>query len=193
MIGWRRDGGQLVAELTQQEAAVLRGMVSQIKEMLEERADEAPQDELALITGIRTGPSTPPDNRIVARLLPDFHRGDEDGDLPPADADSAAALRSIYEPQLLEAKTGVAEVVLTTCPRDGGVAALSEEQAEAWLSAINDVRLALGTALDISEDTPEEPLEGETDDTRSAHMGVYQWLTWVQDTLIATLSGDDEE
>ncbi|MBP2476733.1 hypothetical protein JOF53_005605 [Crossiella equi] len=192
MIGWRRRGGLLVAEFTQQEAAVLRGMVGQIKDMLQERADEAPQDELAVLTGIRTGPSTPPANRIMARLLPDFHRGDEDGDLLPADEDSAAALRSIYEPQLLEAKTGVADVVLATCPKDGGQASLSDEQAEAWLSAINDVRLALGTALDITDDTPEDAFDDEGDESRSAHMGVYQWLTWVQDTLIVTLSGEDE-
>jgi hypothetical protein len=62
---------------------------------------------------------------------------------------------------------------------------LSEEQADAWLSALNDVRLAMGTALDVTEDMPEELPE---EDPRSSHLGVYHWLTWVQESLIRAVS-----
>jgi hypothetical protein len=183
--GWRRKGDTLVGSLDRQEAALVRGLVSQIKEMLEVRAEDAPGDELAEITGIRVGPSTGPDDPILSRLLPDFHRLDDDAPTVE-DQNSAAALRSLHEPELLDLKTGVAGVVLDTCPPRGGEVRLSDEQADAWLWALNDVRLAMGTALDVTEDMPEELPE---DDPRSSHLGVYHWLTWMQESLVRAMSG----
>ncbi|MGH3926660.1 MAG: DUF2017 domain-containing protein, partial [Pseudonocardiaceae bacterium] len=102
------------------------------------------------------------------------------------DSTLSGGLRSLHEPQLLAAKDGVAGVVLTTCPARGGRVRLSEEQAQAWLAALNDLRLALGTLLDITEDMPDElPF----DDPRAAHLGVYHWLTWVQESLFQAVSG----
>lgn len=184
MRGWRRRGEQLVAEVDRQEAAILRGLVGQVLDMLAAREQDAPEDELAELTGIKVGPSTAPDDPILSRLLPDFHRLDDDKPTKE-DLDSAAALRSLHEPELLAAKTGVAQVVMDTCPPDGGQILLSAEQADAWLSAINDVRLALGTALDVTEDMPDELPE---DDPRSSHLGVYHWLTWVQESLVTAVS-----
>jgi hypothetical protein len=43
------------------------------------------------------------------------------------------------------------------------------------------VRLALGTALDVSEDMPDQL---EDDDPRGPHLGIYHWLTFVQDSLV---------
>ncbi|UZJ23874.1 DUF2017 domain-containing protein [Rhodococcus antarcticus] len=181
-------GSRFRSELEAQEAAVLRGMVGSITEMLGERADAAPQDELSEITGVRTGHSTPPEDATLARLLPDFHRtdlGEVDG-VDPAGAgdDSAAALRSLHEPEIIESKRAAAAVLLATCPAHGGRVNLTPEEADAWLVAINDVRLSLGVVLDIDADTPDELPE---DDPRAGHLGVYHWLTWVQDSLVQVL------
>jgi uncharacterized protein DUF2017 len=189
VIPWERVGETVTTRMDRQEAAVLRGMVGSIEEMLQARQAEAPQDELAAITGIRTGPSTTPDDPIMARLLPDFHRLDDEDVTTGKDRDSAAALRSLHEPELLDLKTGVAGVVLTTCPPAGGLVTLTLEQADAWLSAINDVRLALGTTLGVSEDMPDELPE---DDPRAPHLGVYHWLTWLQESLVSALVGGDD-
>jgi hypothetical protein len=183
--GWTRKDGHFVTVLDRQEAAVVRGLVSQIQDMLQARADEAPRDELAQLTGIRTGPAHAPDDPILGRLLPDFHRLDDD-DATAEDENSARALRSLHEPELVELKTGVAGVVLRTCPPRGGKIALDGEQAQAWLSALNDVRLALGTALEVSEDMPDELPD---EDPRSSHLGVYHWLTWVQESLVQAVMG----
>jgi hypothetical protein len=178
MNGWKRAGRgskvRLVASLEAQEAAVLRGLVGEVRQMLAGRTDDNPADELAVLTGIRTGPSTRPDDRVLARLLPDF---------TTEDADLAAGLRSLHEPALIEAKDSAATVLLETLPESGGRIELTPEQADAWLAALNDVRLALGTALDVSEDMPEDL---PPDDPRAAHIGVYQWLTFVQDALVQT-------
>jgi len=191
VIPWERAGETVTTKIDRQEAAVLRGMVGQLEEMLKARQDEAPQDELAALTGIRTGPTTAPDDPIMSRLLPDFHRLDEEFDesATTQDRDSAAALRSLHEPELLDQKTGVAGVVLDTCPPGGGLVKLSLEQADAWLSALNDVRLALGTTLDVREDMPDQLPD---DDPRAPHLGVYHWLTWMQESLVAAISGGDE-
>jgi hypothetical protein len=179
MNGWKRSGRgskvRLVASLEAQEAAVLRGLVGEVRQMLAGRTDDNPADELAVLTGIRTGPSTRPDDRVLARLLPDF---------TTEDADLAAGLRSLHEPALIEAKDSAATVLLETLPESGGRIELTPEQADAWLVALNDVRLALGTALDVSEDMRDDNLP--PDDPRAAHIGVYQWLTFVQDALVQT-------
>lgn len=184
MKNWRRKGASVLAGFEQQEAAVLRGLVSQLEDMLRARAEETPQDELAELTGMRTGSSESPDDPVLSRLLPDFHKLDPDNP-SKEDLDSAAAMRSLHEPELLDAKIGVATLVLESLPRDGGDVKLSIEQADAWLAALNDVRLALGTALDVSEDMPDELPE---DDPRAPHLGVYHWLTWVQEGLIQALT-----
>jgi hypothetical protein len=109
---------------------------------------------------------------VLARLLPDFSREDES---------LSGGMRSLHEPELLAAKDGVARVVLETCPARGGRVRLTAEQAAAWLSALNDVRLALGTTLEVSEGMPDEL---PPDDPRASHLPVYHWLTWVQESLI---------
>lgn len=178
MNGWRKTGRgaklRIVGSLETQEAAVLRGLIGEVKAMLAVRSDATPADELAVLTGMRTGPSTRPDDRVLARLLPDF---------TTEDADLAAGLRSLHEPALIEAKDAAATLTLETLPENGGRVELTPEQADTWLVALNDVRLALGTALDVSEDMPEEL---PADDPRSAHLGVYHWLTYVQDALVQT-------
>jgi hypothetical protein len=178
MNGWKKSGRgarlRLVTSLEAQETAVLRGLIGEVRQMLGVRAETGSADELAQLTGIRTGPSTRPDDRVLARLLPDFTF---------EDADLAAGLRSLHEPELIDAKNAAAEVVLETLPENGGRVELTPEQADAWLAALNDVRLALGTALDVSEDMPEELPDG---DPRGPHLGIYHWLTFVQDALVQT-------
>ncbi|MGH3695607.1 MAG: DUF2017 domain-containing protein [Pseudonocardiaceae bacterium] len=177
MNGWRRRGGALVATLTEREAGLLRGLVGQVRELLAARVAGSPQDELAELTGIVAGPTTAPDDRVLARLLPDFHREDDS---------LSGGLRALHEPELLATKDGAVGVVLDTCPARGGRVRLSDEQARAWLTALNDVRLALGTVLEVTEDMPDELAP---DDPRAPHLAVYHWLTWVQESLIQALVG----
>ena len=162
----------LVSDFEEQETAVLRGLLREVRQMLEGRAGEAPTDELAELTGMRTGPSKRPEDRVVARLLPDFTF---------EDADLAAGLRSLHEPDLITAKLEVNQHVLESLPEAGGRVELAPALADEWLTALNDVRLALGTALDVSEDMADELPPG---DPRAEHLGVYQWLTFVQDSLV---------
>jgi hypothetical protein len=174
--GWRKSGWgsrvKISTTLEAQESAVLKGLVEEVLQMLAGRVAETPHDELAALTGMRTGPSAKPDDRVLARLLPDFS-ADDDG--------LSSGMRSLHEPDLIEAKQEAATFVIGSLPEGGGKVELTPQQADTWLRALNDVRLALGTALDVSEDMPEDL---PADDPRAGHMGVYHWLTFVQDALV---------
>jgi hypothetical protein len=178
MNGWRRHGRgdklRLTGVFDQQEAVLLRGLIEQVRAMLAERLATAPADELAELTGIRSGHTRTPEDPVLARLLPDFHRDDPE---------LAAMLRAAREPELVDAKAEAAAVVLDTCPPAGGRAELTVGQADAWLAALNDLRLALGTTLGVTEGMPDEVPE---DETLAAHLSVYHWLTFVQDALVQT-------
>jgi uncharacterized protein DUF2017 len=69
--GWKKTGRggktRLVGTLDPQEAAVLRGLVSEVRQILAGRSDDNPADELAVLTGMRTGPWTPTSPRAYAR------------------------------------------------------------------------------------------------------------------------------
>ena len=190
MRQWTRknslSGPKLRSEMDAHEASVLRSLVSSVLGMLEERAGEAPQDDLAALTGLRTGNATPPEIPALRRLLPDFHRPDSEAaaNLDDDAADINGAMRSLHEPSIIDAKLAAGAVILRTVPEGGGKVVLNPEQAEAWLYGLNDVRLALGTTLGIDADTPDVL---DDDDPRAPHLDVYHWLTWMQDSLVQAL------
>src|ERR1039458_4812377 len=136
-----------------------------------------PLDDLARLLG-QAGPATPPDDPVLARLLPDAYRGD---------TEAAGDFRRFTEQELRNGKAAAARTVLATLPEDGGRIRLSEEEGQVWLRALNDVRLALGGRLAITEDFQARAADLDPADPRSAYMGVYDWLTFLQETLVHAL------
>ena len=187
MRPWERvdtpDGPRFVAELETHEVQVLRNMATSIQEMLDDRQAAAPTDPLEQITGIRTGNSAPPQDATLSRLLPDFV-SEQPG--RPADASANGALRSLHEPAIIDAKIAAAQRILDTLPRDAGRIALTEADAEAWIAAVNDLRLALGTMLGIGPDFPDRL---PPKDPKAMHHDVYLWLTLLQEYLVLGLMG----
>lgn len=191
MRTWTRRGTgddvRICSNLESYECQLLSSMVNSTSEMLAERGDSAPQDSLAELTGIRTGHTSAPGDVTLGRLLPDFHRPDQDELLTagPVAADLNGALRSINEPQIIDAKLTAAQMVIDTLPAGGGEVELTEDEADSWLTALNDVRLALGAMLGITDDhRPPGP-----DEVYAGHYDVYQWLTVVQELLVEALMG----
>ncbi|MEU5843883.1 DUF2017 domain-containing protein [Rhodococcus sp. NPDC047139] len=189
MRQWTRknslSGPKLRSEMDAHEASVLRSLVASVLGMLDERAGATPQDDLAALTGLRTGNANPPEIPALRRLLPDFHRPDPESAADLDDpADLNGAMRSLHEPNIIDAKLAAGAVILRTVPESGGKVVLTPEQAEAWLYGLNDVRLALGATLDIDDDTPDVL---DDDDPRAPHLDVYHWLTWMQDSLVQAL------
>ncbi|MGA9869565.1 MAG: DUF2017 domain-containing protein [Rhodococcus sp. (in: high G+C Gram-positive bacteria)] len=177
-------GVKIRSDMDAREATVLRSLVGSVVGLLQDRAADAPTDELAAMTGLRTGHHTPPEDAALARLLPDFH-GPDSEEAGTDTADTNGALRGLHEPDIIDDKLRAGSVILDTLPAAGGKIVLTPEQADAWLMGLNDVRLALGTTLGIDADTPEVLDEG---DPRAPHLDVYHWLTWMQDSLVQVLT-----
>jgi hypothetical protein len=166
---------------------LLSSLVTSMLGMLEERESTSPADELEEITGMRTGNSRPPEDDTMRRLLPDFFRTQNDHPAGSAAAESLnSALRSLHEPEIIDAKRHAAQRLLDTLPEAGGKFELSEDDAHAWAAAVNDVRLALGTMLEVGPDGPDQ-LPG--DHPMAGHLDVYQWLTVLQEYLVLGLMG----
>lgn len=191
MRKWKRvetaDGARFRSALDAHEAGLLKNLVASMIGLLEERESSSPQDELEQITGMKTGNSEPPDNVTLQRLLPDFSKPSDHAGAGDKHADSLnAALRSLHEPTIIEAKRVAAQQLLDTLPNGGGKLELTEDVANAWIAAVNDLRLALGTMLDIR---PEGPDHLPDDHPMAPHLDVYQWLTVLQEYLVLALMG----
>ena len=191
MRKWKRvdtaDGPRFRSALAAHEAGLLNSLVTSMLGMLEERESSAPSDELEEITGMKTGNSRPPEDDTMKRLLPNFYRTQRDHPAGTGTAESLnSALRSLHEPEIIDAKRQAAQRLLDTCPQGGGKFELNEDDAHAWAAAVNDVRLALGTMLDIG---PTGPDALPTDHPMAGHLDVYQWLTVLQEYLVLGLMG----
>ncbi|MBS9535794.1 DUF2017 domain-containing protein [Mycobacterium sp. M1] len=191
MRKWKRvdtdDGPRFRSALALHEAALLRSLAGSIVDILDARESACPPDELEAITGIRTGNAQPPGDATTRRLLPDFYRPDRSGEASGADVDADslnAALRSLHEPEIIDAKRAAAQQLLSTIPDQGGRLELDEEQANSWIAAINDVRLALGTMLGVG---PDGPTRLPADHPNSGRLSVYQWLTVLQEYLVVAV------
>ena len=135
-------------------------------------------DDLAAMIGFSENTELP-DDPVLARLLPDGYRDDPD---------ASGEFRRYTESGLRSGKTAAARTVLATLPPTGGRIRLSQPEAQAWLRALNDVRLALGVRLEVTDDFDEQVANMEPGDARAAYIGVYQWLAFLQETLVRALS-----
>jgi Domain of unknown function (DUF2017) len=190
VTGVKRTRRGLVVSFDDVEASLLRHLVGEVRALLADGlpAGAAPADaELAALTGMDDGPLGPnghasglddvsapeePVDPALARLLPDAYRDD---------AAAAGEFRRLTEASLRRDKVSAADRMLAALPADGpGEVRLDPETVESWLSTINDVRLALGTRLEVTEEMPEP----DPDDPDAPAYVVYLWLTELQGVLV---------
>jgi hypothetical protein len=102
---------------------------------------------------------------------------------PPAYEDMRAdrEYRKLMGDELLDGRRRALDVLEATA----GQEQLTAEEAEAWLTALNDLRLVLGTRLEVREDTFADGLDMR--DPRAPELAVYSYLTWLQDALVSAV------
>lgn len=120
----------------------------------------------------------------VGTQIPDELPGEVRRLLPPAyptDPEAEEAYVALTRGELLEHHRGALETLAATATATH----LDEEQVADWLGALNDLRLVLGTILDVTEDDdepdPSDPLQSE--------WSAYHYLGFLQSQLIDVLSG----
>jgi uncharacterized protein DUF2017 len=170
--GFERAEKGVRLRLVAEEAAIVRTLVEQLVTLMGERpGGEGPLAGLGIAES-----ATRPDDPVLSRLFPDGYR---------EDAEAAGDFRRYTEAGLRDGKRQDAETVLA-CLQPGEIT-LDDEQAQAWLRSLNDVRLALGTRLDITEDSYDRIAGLDLDDPRYAMFAVYDWLTVLQESLVRAI------
>jgi hypothetical protein len=178
---FRAVPGGAAAYFEQAQAGVIRSLVSQIAELVSADSDEAltpESDDLETQLGL-SGHAEAPDDPVLARLLPDGYS---------EDPEASAEFRRYTEQTLRSAKVASAQTVLSSLPPGGGDVRLSEPECQQWLRSLNDVRLALSVRLGITDENEDLSEQLSVDDPRAAYVWVYQWLAYLQDSLIEALS-----
>jgi hypothetical protein len=181
MFRHTRDGG-VRAWVSADEAALLRTLVvSMIDLMGDDRMDQpghSIEDELEALFSEGPAPQTPTDP-VLARLLPDGYQDDPD---------KAGEFRRYTESSLREAKKYFAQTVLDTLPENGGQVRLTGDQARDWMRALNDVRLAFGVRLGVTEEFEEQLAALGPEDPKVPAFEIYGWLGAVQESLVRAIS-----
>jgi uncharacterized protein DUF2017 len=99
---------------------------------------------------------------------------------PPAhdDPQLQAEYSELTRAQLKRGREQALDVMQATVDQD----VLSADEADAWLRALNDVRLVLGTRLDVTEDFDWDALD--RDDPRAPDLAAYAYSSWLQEQLV---------
>jgi hypothetical protein len=119
-----------------------------------------------------------PNDPVYQRLYPDGYR---------ENTDAADAFRSLTESSLQEERLGRAVQCLAGLASAGTTkrkmdVTLDAEAAQRWMQVLNDMRLAIGTRIGITED--DESFDFDPADEDSMPRAIYAYLTGVQDALV---------
>ncbi|MER5851797.1 DUF2017 domain-containing protein [Streptomyces sp. NPDC002012] len=181
-------GGGAAVALDEVEIAILRSLAVQLLELIGP-GDEPAEGEDPLAALFAEGPSEPPTDPALARLFPEAY-GDEDTEVRAASAE----FRRFTENDLRTRKRDDALTVVRTLDalsitEDGdAVLELTGDECRNWLGALNDLRLTIGTRLEVSDDDEAGSLYRLPDsDPRKPMVMAYLWLGALQETLVETL------
>jgi hypothetical protein len=156
-----RKGGGFTLTLEPEEAAILLSLPGRLRRVLQD-----------------------PDftDRVVRRLFPPTY----------GDAELEAEHRRLLGEDLTRMKLQALEAFERSLEkkrkRDNRVeVTIEESQFDLWLSFVNDMRVLLGTELDIRDDSWHE-MALDPDDPRAGDLALLEYLTWLEAALIETAS-----
>jgi len=155
-------GEGLRALLDRDEATLLRHLLDEMKTLLEADLPRA--------------------DPVTARLFPEAHE----------DPEEAEAFRTLVGDELRQVKLESLRVVRERIGKRGNVhTSIPEDEVPRWLALLTDLRLAIGTRLDVSEESMARELD--PDDPDSAALSVLHWLGWVQESILDALTQEEPQ
>lgn len=166
----RTDGGMRVT-MEEVEVAILQDLAGQLLSLTAPEASAIDSDPLAQMVGIDPH-ATKPTDPVLSRLYPDAY---------PDDPDASLEFRRFTERSLRDASAERANRIIQIISENSELE-LMDDQWRDLVGFLNDLRLALGTRLEITESF--EAQEFDHADPRAALLDLYGWLTWMQETLI---------
>ena len=109
----------------------------------------------------------------VARLFPAAHRDDHAAE---------EEYRRLTRSSLVDGRMRA----LATLRLTSSAERLTQEQADAWCGALNDLRLVLGERLGVTEDLYDDGID--PNNPRAPELAIYAWLTWLQGSIVEALA-----
>lgn len=124
----------------------------------------------------------PPAGEVRDRLYPRAY-------LDPTEEKAQGEYDALVHDDLVRARRAALETIvegLDTPPNNRGLIeiTLGPDEEMQWLTAVNDARLVVGTALGVSEDVD---TDYERDDPRFEYGVLYAWLTQLHFELVTLL------
>lgn len=176
----RLPDGTIGLRLVERERSILRALLGDLREIVGEEpdppgmtpleGDDDPGDP---------GASEEPEHGVVVtdpvriRLYPDAR---------PDDPAWSARFRGMIRGDLDDARRANLAVVMETLD----ARSIDDDQAESWLHVLNDLRLVMGTRLEITEEREAEPLDPEDPD--AAARIVYAYTGWLEGQFVDVLA-----
>lgn len=159
------DGADITAEIGADERALLLALLQDLADLLEPATIADP-----LGLGLLESAAISADP-VLARILPNAYSGDDV---------ASVEFRRLTETGLRTRKVEALQTMAQTLRTTEDDLRLAADEANAWLTGLNDLRLAIGTRLGLGADVEVEALP-------EAVSALYDWLTWMQDCLIAAI------
>lgn len=191
MTGFERHrrSGRVIANFTGFEADLLRSLAGQLVELLrDEEATPTSGDPLEAMFDF-SGPTTAPTDPVLARLFPDAYRGD---------VEAAGEFRRFTESSLRTSKADAAVAIIEDLVEAGlppevddeGLhldVELDEPRAAQWMRSFTDIRLALATRIGVEDGDEERWAALPDDDPVGQAHDIYEWVGYLQETLVQAL------
>lgn len=193
MEGFRRSEGRLVAVFEPQEIETLGSLLEQLIELLGDEvlgawngADQAEQDIFARLEwelseqGIDDLCADPDVDPVLRRLFPNAY---------PDDPAASFDFRRFTQCAQREAKIdGCCRVGDDLRHSHEGRVQIDDVNVPAWLITLTNVRLALAVRLGIDDaEIADELAELPQSHPRAWIFSIYEWLGWVQESMLACL------
>ena len=142
--------------LAREESDVLRGVLDELRAVLRGEIDRS--------------------DAVIGRLFPDAYDS----------TDEADSYRELTTDSLTRDKLEALEAVRDALGPRGPVDTVVEpEPAEAWLRVLTDLRLAIGTRMDVDEDAMSRQLDPS--DPNAPALSIIHWLGWITEQVVAAL------
>ncbi len=185
-----RRSKRVIATFSGFEADLLRSLAAQLVELLRNEA-AVPDDDRDPLEAMMdfSGPTSAPEDPVLARLFPDAYAGDEE---------SASEFRRFTEGTLRDGKARAAALIIDTL-EEGGLppqleedgliidVELDEPEAQTWMRSFTDIRLALATRLGVEDGDEQFWTTLPDEDPRAQAHDIYEWVGYLQETLVASL------
>jgi hypothetical protein len=182
MSNFEKVGDGYSLDLTLDEAQILINLVEHLLELLGEGDFFHHYDSSDPLAQLLAMPSeiVTPDDPVLLRLLPNAY----------TDPEAASDFRRYTEPQLRGAKQKNLRLVreqLTVLVDENLGGVIEDIEADVWLKALNDLRIALSIRLEITETSFETFELLPDEDPQKPVYAVYFWLGWLQENLLELL------